>query len=64
MPPDEPYYLKNFAPALFEWEPQEAPEEEVFADLAAIGTEPEFFKDEEVRTRYVAYLAEVRGQQP
>lgn len=59
--PDTPAYEKKFDPALFEWEPEESSEEEMFADLAAIGKKPEFIKEVEVRQRYIAYLAKQQG---
>jgi hypothetical protein len=62
--PGKQPFEKEFDPKLFEWEPSDAediPEEEVFADLAAIGTEPESLKDMEARKRYIAYLAKQQG---
>ena len=43
-------------PKLFEYEPQEVSDDEVFADMAAIGTNPEDIVNADERAKYIKFL--------
>jgi len=48
-------------PRLFEYFPEEVPDEEVFEDMAVMGTTPEVIVDPVERQAYIAYLANWQG---
>jgi len=43
-------------PKYFEYEPEEVSDDEVFADMAAIGTKPEDIVNADERAKYIKFL--------
>lgn len=53
--------LTKFDPGLFEYEPKEVPDGEIWPILASLGKKPEDLPREEDRISYAAYLERVKG---